>query len=350
MKYVDSYISVSSKDSIKLDGSESYIRMDNELKIFIKSALSKLSFNTYPNEENTKVRALYADYVKNGIREDNILLCNGSSEILSFIIIDAIREGDKILTLSPECMEYEKYASFMKGEVIRYECEKDGAVNIDEFIKLGKEEGVNLVMFSNPNNPTGHALSLTEIEKILNAFKDIYVVVDEAFYEFYGETAVKLINKYNNLLVTRTLSRGWGLSSIRVGFLISNKDVINRFKKIKIKFSVSNVSEMIAEKVLENPKKILSKVNSIINEREKLYSILKNIEEEAALEVHFYKSNADYIFGRTPYKEALIKGLYSAGIHIRDFEDDSFRITVGSTFENNRIIDALKKIFMYEGE
>lgn len=350
MKYVDSYISVSSKNSINLDGSESYIRMDNELMFFIKSALSKLSFNTYPDEENTKVRTLYADYVKNGMKKENILLGSGTTEILSLIIMDVIGQGDKILTLSPECIEYEKYASFVNGEVVKYKCEKDGTVDIDEFINLGKSEKVNLVMFSNPNNPTGHVLSLVEIEKILNAFRDKYVVIDEAFYEFYGETAVKLVNKYNNLLITRTLSRGWGLSSIRVGFLISNKDVINRFKERKIKFAVSSVSEMIAEKVLENPKKILAKVNNIINEREKLYSVLKDIEKEAALEVHFYNPNADYIFGRTPYKEAMLKGLNSAGIHIKNFDDDSFRITVGSTFENNRVIDALKEIFMYKGE
>ena len=350
MKYVDSYISVSTKDSIKLDGSESYIRMDNELVVLIKSALGRLSLSAYPNEENTKVRELYASYVKNGVTKDNILVGNGSSEFLGLIISDVINAGEKMLTLSPECFCYEKYISLVNGEIIEYKCNKDGSLNIDDFIKLGKEEGVKLIMFSNPNNPTGHILTEEEIEKILIAFKNEYVVVDEAFYEFYGETSVNLLQKYKNLLITRTLSRGWELSSIRVGFLISSEDNTDKFKKKKARYTVNSVSEMIAEKALENSKKILSKVKNIINEREKLYSVLLELEKDAALEVYFYKSNASYIFGRTPYKEALIKGLDSARIHIKNFDDDSFRITVGSSFENNRIIDALKEIFMYGGE
>ena len=113
-----------------------------------------------------RVRELYASYVKNGVTKENILVGNGSSEFLGLIISDVINAGEKILTLSPECFCYEKYISLVNGEIIEYKCDKDGSFNIDDFIKLGKEEGVKLIMFSNPNNPTGHILTEEELSLI----------------------------------------------------------------------------------------------------------------------------------------------------------------------------------------
>lgn len=352
MKSVKSYFSLNDNDfesTIKLDSNESYLDIDREKVIMLKSSLNKVPFNRYPDNENLKIRSLYADYVGN-IDENNVLAGNGSDEMINLVIGALISTGKKVLTFSKEFSMYEYYTSIHDGEVIKYETEKDGKVDVDKFIELGKKEDVDFIIFSNPNNPTGNILTKGEIEKILLEFKDIYILVDEAYYEFYKESVINDINKYNNLLVTRTLSKAWGLAALRIGFLIASKQNIEKFKALKVPYTINELSKKLAESVLQNKEIVEERSHNIIVERTKLYDELKFIEKKAAIEVEFYQSHGNFIFGRTPYKEALLTGLKMHKIKIRNFPDDTFRITVGSNFENNRLIDTMKEIFMYGGE
>jgi histidinol-phosphate aminotransferase len=316
----------------------------------MKSSFGKVDFNRYPDNNCVKIKELYASYIGNEVTKNNIIVGNGSDEMLGLIISFVIGENKKMLTISPDFSMYDYYVSMQGGEIIKYGSNREGYVDIDKFIELGKKEDVDLVMFSNPNNPTGYAFSLDEVRKVVEAFKDVYVVVDEAYYEFYGESIVKEINKYKNLLVTRTLSKAWGLAALRVGFLISNEDNIKIFNENKVPYTINSLSQAVAEVALTNQVRVKEDSKKIILEREKVYDELKKIEKESVLKVEFYKSKANYIFGRTPYKEALLNGLKISGINIRNFEDDSFRITIGSPFENNRLLQSLMKIFVYGGE
>ena len=348
MKFIKSYISIDhDTDVIKLDSNESYISMSSELHSIIKSTLGLVELNRYPENNNYKIRSLYANYAGEGITQENIIAGCGSDEMLGLVIGATIGKNRNLLSLSPDFSMYEYYVSLNDGNVIKFETAKDGYVDVDAFIEQGKREKINLIIFSNPNNPTGYALSCGEIEKILTAFKDTYVIVDEAYYEFNGESMIKYINKYDNLIVTRTLSKAWGLAALRVGFLISNKENINKLNSYKVPFNISSLSQAAAEVALENISRLKEDTKVIVDEREMVYKELKEIEKEAALEIEFYSSKGNYIFGRTPYKDALFAGLKKDRIIIRNFEDDSFRITIGSSFENNLLIESLKGVFIY---
>ena len=146
------------------------------------------------------------------------------------------------------------------------------------------------------------------------------------------------------------LSKAWGLASIRIGFLISSEKNIEKFSAFKVPYTISTFSKNVAEVLLQDKRRVVERCKNIVQEREKLYTQLKEIEKEAAIEVELYESKGNFIFGRTPYKEALLTGLKMHKIAIRNFQDDTFRITVGSSFENNRLIDCLKDIFTYGGE
>ncbi|MBE6047374.1 MAG: histidinol-phosphate aminotransferase family protein [Clostridium sp.] len=352
MKSIKSYVSFNEgecENVIQLDNNESNLNIDIEKMLEIKGALNKVPLNKYPDNKNLKLRELYSKYV-DGITEKNVLVGNGSDEMIGLVIGVLISSGKKVLMFSKEFSMYEYYTSIYGGEVIKYETEKDGTVDVDKFIELGKKENVDFVIFSNPNNPTGKVLENNEIEKILNEFKDKYVLVDEAYYEFYGRSIVKNIHLYDNLLVTRTLSKAWGLAAIRVGFLISSESNIEKFQTFKVPYTINSLSKSVAEVILQDVKKVKEKSNNVIEEREKLYKVLKHIEEVAAMEIEFYESKGNFIFGRTPYKKALLTGLKMHKIAIRNFNDDTFRITVGSRFENNRLVDCIKDIFTYGGE
>lgn len=329
--------------SINLDSNESYLEMDEKILMKIKSCLTSIGLHKYPSNEMKSIRELYANYA--GTEGKNIIVGNGSDEMIELAVSKVITQGKKALSLGPDFVMYNFYVSRFGGELKTYDIGTSMKFNLEEFIELGKQENVDLIIFSNPNNPTGIGIELDSIITILEDFKDATVLVDEAYYEFYGKSMVPYINKYKNLIVTRTLSKAWGLASLRVGFLISHEDNICELLNYKEPYTVSSFSQSLASIVLKYPENVTNNAKQIIKQREELYESLKEIEKNAAMNIQFYPSQGNYIYGRTEHKEALIKGLENDGIIIRNFNDDTFRITVGSPMQNRRLIDVLKKIF-----
>ncbi|MBU3132941.1 histidinol-phosphate transaminase [Clostridium gasigenes] len=347
MKEVNLYDNGVDEKGIRLNGNESYIALDEKNLFKIITLMKNVELNRYPDTEGLKVRACYAKYAK--VKAENIIMGNGSDEMLSLVIGSTIGKGKRILTLDPDFSMYDFYATLNDGEIIKYKVNEDGSFDIQDFIMFGIESNVDLIMFSNPNNPTGFALPNEAIIELLKAFKDTKVVIDEAYYEFNKESIVEYINEYKNLLVTRTLSKAWGLAAIRIGFLIGNEELIKKLRDYKVPYNVNSLSQVVAENMLGNTERVILDSNVIIEEREKLFSNLKELQKESSLEIKFYKSYANYIFGRTNYKDVLIKALNNKGIVIRNFSDDSFRITVGSEFENNKVVETIRKAFVYNG-
>lgn len=348
MKGINSYQTIEESSEIRLNGNESYFDLDLDIMLKIKATICKLGINRYPENDSTELKELYSAYA--GVKKENLVVGNGSDEMLGLIIGLNISKGKKLLTLAPDFEMYDYYVSMYSGETIKYNTAKDGSFRAQDFIDFGKEENVDIIMFSNPNNPTGYALSCKEIEMILNNFKNIPVVIDEAYFEFYGETMIPYIDKYKNLIVTRTLSKAWGLAAARVGFLITNESEVEKFKEVKVPYNVNSLSQALAGVVLQDIDRAKRNIASIIEEREILFKNLQDIQNEAALAVEFYNSKGNYIFGRSPYKEALVNGLKAKGILIRGFADETFRITIGSPFENKKLMESLKEIFMCGGK
>lgn len=345
MAVYNEYINPSGKYSIKLNSNEVFMDLDENIKMKIKTALNQMEFNRYPSNDMSEIKKLYAKYAKT--KPENIIAGNGSDEVLELIIECVIDDDKKVLTLGPDFVMYDFFTSKFKGELIKYDIDTTMKFDVDEFIELGKKENVDLIVFSNPNNPTGIAVSKKEIIKILKEFKDKTVIIDEAYYEFNGESVVSCINEYKNLIVTRTLSKAWGLASLRMGFLITNEDRINEILNYKVPYTVSGFSNKAVEIALKYPDIPVRNAKIIVEQRELLYEELKSIQKEAALNIEFFKSNSNYIYGKTKHKEILLKGLENKGIFIRNFDGNGFRITVGSPMQNRKLIETLKKIFVY---
>ncbi|BCZ47643.1 histidinol-phosphate aminotransferase [Clostridium gelidum] len=338
-EYINSY----DEYTIKLDSNEIYLEMDENILMNMKSCLTSIGLHRYPTNEMKTIKELYANYAST--ESKNIIVGNGSDEVIELAISKVIKQGKKALSLGPDFIMYDFYVSRFGGELKTYDIGTSMEFNLQEFIELGKQENVDLIIFSNPNNPTGIGMELESIITILEAFKDKIVLVDEAYYEFYGKSMIPYINKYKNLIVTRTLSKAWGLASLRVGFLISHEDNICELLNYKVPYTISSFSQNLASIALRYPQKVLNNAKQITEQREKLYNNLKEIEKSAAMNIQFYPSKGNYIYGRTAHKEALIKGLENNRIVIRNFNDDTFRITVGSPMQNRKVVDSIKNIF-----
>ena len=345
MGIYNEYINIYNQYEIHLDSNEIYMDMDENILMKMKSSLTSIDLHRYPTNNMEEIKNLYAKYIK--VNPNNIIVGNGSDEMIELVVSSVIREGKKALTLGPDFVMYDFYVSRFGGELKKYNISDKMKFNLEEFIIKGRNENVDLILFSNPNNPTGIGIDLKDICMVLEEFKDKTVLVDEAYYEFYGESMIPYINKYKNLFVTRTLSKAWGLAALRIGFLITNEDNIEELLKNKTPYTISSYSQNLASIVLRYPNRVIENAKKIIEQREILFKNLKELQKNGALKIEFYPSKGNFIYGRTPHKEVLMKGLANNGIRIRDFNDDTFRITVGSPMENRKVVEGIKKIFVY---
>lgn len=333
-------------NSIRLNANESNSIFSKNEVIDILLDLDINGFNRYPDSNSIKLRKAYGNII--GYDYKKILAGNGSDQMIGTMISTYINRGDKILTLNPDFSMYDFYGSMNEGTIIKFDISKKGKFLIEDFITLGKESKPKVIIFSNPNNPTGLEISPKDIELLIESFKDVKVVIDEAYIEFGEYSSLNLIDKYKNLYITRTMSKAWGLAALRVGFIISNEDNIKELEKAMVPYSINTISQEIAVKILEYKEEMLENIEKIKSERNRMYLILKEIESESRSKIKFYKSSANFIFGRSIYKEELKIAFIDNNIMIRYFNDDSFRITIGEEEENDKVINIIRKVILYK--
>lgn len=339
MKTIEAY-TAKKNGTMMLNANELYRNLSDDIVMEIQEAIATIPFHRYPDEASEELIQAYADVMK--LSSQQILAGNGSDEMLGLMIGYFLGKDKKLFTLAPDFSMYDYYASMHESEVLKFPCEKDGSFKIDDFIAYGKAKNIHMVLFSNPNNPTGHTLTNKDLCKIVEAFSDIPVIIDEAYAEFAPESMLTYLEQYHNLYVTRTLSKAYGLAGARLGFLISNKANISEIRPYIVPYNISSIAQKIGTIVLSHADEYAPFVAEIKQERDQLYNAYKGLKT-----ITFYPSNANYLYGRSERKEELITYLEQRGIIIRKYNDDSFRITVGSKEEN----EILKQcIFAFDKE
>lgn len=327
---------------IRLNANESNSIFSKGEIIDMLLSLQLDNFNRYPDTSTKELRKAYGKFI--GYSYRNILAGNGSDQLIGVVISSYINKGDKILTLQPDFSMYDFYASLNEGQLVKLDIGKKGKFAVKDLIALGKKESPKMIIFSNPNNPTGYELSVEEIEELLSNFRNIKILVDEAYIEFGGESALNLIEKYENLYITRTMSKAWGIAALRIGFVISNEKNIKELESFMVPYSINSISQEIAIKILSYKEEIFENIEIIKDERNRLYKAFKELENLQKNKIKFYKSQGNFIFARSKYKQQLKEALEEEGIIIRYFKDDSFRITIGKREENNQVLRVISKV------
>lgn len=336
MKNIESY-AARTNGSVMLNANECYKNISGEMVKELQEAIAELEFNRYPDESSRELIQAYANVKK--LDAGNLIAGNGSDEMLGLMIGYFLGKGKKLLTLSPDFSMYDYYASMHESEVVKFPCEQDGSFSIADFIEFGREHHVDMVLFSNPNNPTGHFVSNAQLCKIAEAFPRIPVIIDEAYGEFAKESMLAYLDTYHNLYVTRTLSKAYGFAGARLGFLISCPSNIAKLKPVLVPYNISSLTQRAGVIVLRHAAEYELLVEEIQLERDMLYHKLKQLKN-----VTFYPSQANYLYGKSKYKQELLKAMEKEGIVIRNYEGkDSFRITVGSPAENAIVLSVLQE-------
>lgn len=278
-----------------------------------------------------------------GVEYENVFVSNGSDDILNFSFM-AFCESEKRGVKFPEISYgfYSVYAELHGASYKAIPLKDDFSIDISDY--MGNDA---TVVIANPNAPTGIALTLEEIEKIVKANPDNLVLIDEAYVDFGGESAIELTKKYSNLLVVCTFSKSRSLAGARLGFAIANKEIIADLEKIKYStnpYNINRLSLIAGEMAIRDNDYYMDNCKKIIKTREYTQSRLKELGFEVT------DSKANFIFARSDKiggKELYLR-LKERGILVRHFDKEKIkdynRITVGTQEEMEALIFAITEI------
>ncbi|MBP3853210.1 MAG: histidinol-phosphate aminotransferase family protein, partial [Erysipelotrichaceae bacterium] len=206
------------QEGILLNANESWESLDMETMVEIQKRLPEVAINRYPVDDDEELLDVYSKRI--GVNPACIMAGNGSDALLGLMIGFFLGKGKTLYTFAPDFSMYDYYASSYEAKMEKYICQEDGSVDVQDFIAQGKEKEVDAIVFSNPNNPTGHCLNKEEVLTIVRAFPDIPVIVDEAYMEFGNQSVKEELDACPNLYITRTLSKAYAMAGIRVGFVL----------------------------------------------------------------------------------------------------------------------------------
>ena len=320
--------------SVKLDANEGNKDLFKDL---IKDIGDDFYLNLYPDDNYTQLKEAIVNYI--GCKIENISVGNGSSELLDLCVKTFVDTNELILSLDPTFSMYSIYAKIVNSRYIGAGEGNDFTINVDDVIKSIKENDPKLTIICNPNNPTGTIIKRDDVLRIVKSTDNV-VIVDEAYMEFSNESVVDEIENYDNLIVVKTMSKAFSMAGIRTGYLIANEELVKTIEKVRPPYNLNSISALLATKALKQKEKMLSYVENLKVEREKIYEKLIDMGVKA------YKSGANFVFFSSPI-DNLAEKLIDNDVLIRKFGgklDNYYRVTVGSPKENEAFLNAMKKI------
>lgn len=300
--------------------------------------------NRYPDPLQPEVKRLLAPL--KGVRQEQIFLGNGSDEAIDLIYrIFCQPRVDNVVAISPSYGMYQVCADVNDIEYRAVPLTADFQLDRQALVDM-VDARTKVIWICSPNNPTGNAFALEEIEWFLQKFPNKIVVVDEAYIDFSSKPSLlTVLDKYENLIVMQTLSKAWGQAAIRCGIAYASPEIIAFFNKVKYPYNVNLLTQQQAVKVLSNPEKQRRQVEEILAQRDvlrELLSMLPCVEK-------IYPSDANFLLVKVADANAMYLALQQRGIIVRNRNkvqlcQGCLRITVGTPEENAALYEEMKAI------
>ncbi|MDT8900200.1 histidinol-phosphate transaminase [Anaeroselena agilis] len=325
---------------VKLDANERAEAPPPAVQAAIAERLAAVAANRYPEIGQHSLKQALA----NGLRlePENIVLGNGSSEVLAAICRVFGGPGRKIVQPSPSFSMYPIYCKLADSVPLTVELDAGFALAPEKVLATALKEQAALIILCNPNNPTGGAMAPEAVEYIVAGAR-CPVVVDEAYGEFSGQSALPLLGKYRNLIVARTFSKAYGLAAARVGYAAGDREIIAAIGKVLLPYNLNAFSLAAAQAAWEMRGEFAPGIAGTVAERERLAIALRELP---AVEV--FPSATNFLLVRTGRAKALAEYLAARGVGVRDFSAapslaGCLRITVGTGAENDALLAATGK-------
>ena len=292
----------------------------------------------YPDPNGERLKQAVADYY--GVSSKQVFVGNGSDEVLAHAFHGLFQHGQPLLFPDISYSFYPVYCGLYGIDFVQVPLDEQFQIRVEDYARPNGG-----IIFPNPNAPTGRVLALQAIEQLLKANPHSVVLVDEAYIDFGGETAISLVDQYPNLLVTQTLSKSRSLAGLRVGLAVGHADLIEALERIKNSFNSYPLDRMAiagAAAAFEDRAYFEKTCQQVIDSREVVVAGLQGLGFEVL------PSAANFVFARHPGKDAatLAAGLREQGVIVRHFKQQRIaqflRITIGTPEQNQALLDVLR--------
>jgi len=328
------------KYEVKLNQNESPYDVPKDLKEEIIKQIMNTDWNRYPSRTAAPLVKSLSEYTN--FPKEGIVAANASNEILQGVFQAICDSGDKLVTISPGFAIYPYLSQIMDLNLAEVPLLEDFSFDVPAIIKEGFD--AKMVVLALPNNPTGTTIANEQIEEIAKNIKGIFVV-DEAYFEFSKKTVISLLDKYDNIIIIRTLSKAFGLAGLRLGYLLTNAEIASAVQKAKLPFSVGIFGQIAGEILLKKNDYIKDVVKKILDEKEKVFAELKEIPtiEPVPSFTNFILFRTQSVSGKELFEE-----MYRRGVLLRFFNTprlkDTLRVTIGKPEGNKIFLKTLKEV------
>lgn len=329
--------------SVKLNQNENPWDAPAEIKQETLNRVKNRAWSRYPDFTPLQFHERLAEF--SGWKPEGIIAGNGSNELIQAVLMVTIGPGKRVLISEPTFALYRQITTVLGGEVVSVPLTPQLTYDSEALPNAVKSAQPDIIIVCSPNNPTGCVMETSDLTALLEASPGL-VVVDEAYFEFSGQTAVPLLARYSNLIVLRTFSKAMAMAALRVGYLLACPDLVREVAKAVLPYNLNAVSQTAAEVAVELFDSQLGPlVEKICSERERLYAELKRIPGLSPV-----RSRANFMLVRTQVEpRRVFDELLRRDILIRDVSkypllQEYFRVSVGTPQENDLLLAALREI------
>jgi len=324
-----------------LAANESSYNLPKALREEIAAGVVDFPYNRYPDPLGQSLRKKIAE--AQAVPVESVLIGNGGDELLLDIVLAWGGAGRTMLQFTPTFSMYRIYAEMLETEVISIPRNADDYAIGQDGVKRLAEGDIDLCFLDNPNNPSGQLLSQEEMCTLIEA-SNALCVVDEAYFEFSGQSMLSYLENYPNMVILRTFSKAYSLAGLRLGYVLAHPEVIDMLARVRMPYSVNAFSQCAGELVVGNLAEFDQPISDIIRERSWLFDALQDTPN-----LKVWPSKANYLLFRLEGAGAIWQRLLDKhDIYIRDFSsasglEECLRVTVGTREENQRFVAALRE-------
>ncbi len=323
---------------LRLDFNENTVGASPRVVEAIGRYLTANALTVYPEYQETK--PALAEFF--GVSPEEFILTNGTDEAIQVLVNTYVDDDEDAIILHPSYAMY-KFYSELAGAKLRELSYREGDLGFPmEELLAAVTPATRAILISNPNNPTGTGISVSEVERILAAAPEAAVLIDEAYFEFCNVTALPLIARYPNLFVSRTFSKVYGMAALRVGCLFSQRRNVAFLHKAQSPYSVNMLAAVAAKAAAADRDYVANYVEEVLSARERCYQGLSR------LGVSYFKSQANFVLFKAGARSIEIRDrLRERGVLVRDRSYEiagCVRVTIGTHAQVDRFLSELETL------
>ena len=343
VRAVKAYTLAAHHASLKLNQNENPWDAPARIKDEVLRRFAERKWSQYPDFVPATLNERLAAFA--GWRADGVIAGNGSNELIQAVLMVTMEPGKTLLLSQPTFTLYKQVATVLGGTVETVFLNSDLQYDTEAVVRFVDEKQPDVTIICSPNNPTGCVIDDDALRALLKTARGL-VVVDEAYHEFAGHSAVPLLNEYENLIVLRTFSKAMAVAALRIGYLLAAPALVREVGKAVLPYNVNVFSQIAAQVAMENYETDLRPlVREIVAERDRLFGELSKIDGLAPV-----PSQANFILVKSAIDpKQIFSELLTRDILIRDVSSypmlsEYFRFSVGTPEQNDYVLKAINEI------